>query len=102
MNPVLVSAPSNIALIKYMGKIEGSGNKPTNGSMSYTLENLRTFVRLTPIPGDKDQWQALVREDLQPLSLSEKGQQYICRRRNRLSRVGKRRCKALRHPHFSH
>jgi diphosphomevalonate decarboxylase len=74
MSPVLVSAPSNIALIKYMGKIEGSGNKPTNGSMSYTLENLRTFVRLTSIPGDKDQWQALVREDLQPLTLSEKGQ----------------------------
>lgn len=74
MNQVLVSAPSNIALIKYMGKIEGSGNKPTNGSLSYTLENLRTFVRLTEIGGDQDQWMPLVREDLQKIDLSEKGQ----------------------------
>lgn len=75
MKSVLVSAPSNIALIKYMGKIEGSGNKPTNASLSYTLENLRTFVRLTMIDGDQDQWKAFVREDLQPIDLSEKGQQ---------------------------
>ncbi|WP_413570292.1 diphosphomevalonate decarboxylase [Bdellovibrio sp. HCB117] len=75
MNQVLVSAPSNIALIKYMGKIEGSGNKPTNGSLSYTLENLRTFVRLTEIEGGKDQWKLLVREDLEKMDLSEKGQQ---------------------------
>ncbi|MFS4460232.1 diphosphomevalonate decarboxylase [Bdellovibrio sp. HCB2-146] len=75
MNSVTVSAPSNIALIKYMGKIEGSGNKPTNGSLSYTLENLRTFVRLTEISGPVDQWKAFVREDLTPIELSEKGQQ---------------------------
>lgn len=89
MNQVLVSAPSNIALIKYMGKIEGTGNKPTNGSLSYTLENLRTFVRLTEIEGAKiegtiiegtiiegtqDQWKPLVREDLEKIDLSEKGQ----------------------------
>ncbi|MBV2169985.1 MAG: diphosphomevalonate decarboxylase [Bdellovibrio sp.] len=75
MNQVLVSAPSNIALIKYMGKIEGTGNKPTNGSLSYTLENLRTFVRLTEIEGAEDQWKPLVREDLEKIELSEKGQQ---------------------------
>ncbi|NUN07515.1 MAG: hypothetical protein HUU57_17360, partial [Bdellovibrio sp.] len=63
MNQVLVSAPSNIALIKYMGKIEGTGNKPTNASLSYTLENLRTFVRLTEIEGGQDKWQALVRPE---------------------------------------
>lgn len=74
MNQVLVSAPSNIALIKYMGKIEGSGNKPTNASLSYTLENLRTFIRLTEIDGTQDQWQPLIREDLQKIDLSEKGQ----------------------------
>lgn len=74
MKPVLVSAPSNIALIKYMGKIEGTGNKPTNASLSYTLENLRTFVRVTPIAGQEDKWQALVREDLEKIDLSEKGQ----------------------------
>lgn len=75
MNSVLVSAPSNIALIKYMGKITDSGNKPTNSSLSYTLENLKTFVRLTAIDGPQDQWQALERDDLQKLALSEKGQQ---------------------------
>lgn len=75
MNPVLVSAPSNIALIKYMGKIENSGNKPTNASLSYTLENLRTFVRVTPISASLDQWQPLVRADLEKIELSEKGQQ---------------------------
>lgn len=75
MKPVLVSAPSNIALIKYMGKIENSGNKPTNASLSYTLENLRTFVRVTPIDGPADQWKPLIREDLEKLELSEKGQQ---------------------------
>lgn len=75
MNQVLVSAPSNIALIKYMGKIEGSGNKPTNGSLSYTLENLRTFVRLTEIEADQDQWKLLEREDLEKMNLSDKGQQ---------------------------
>ncbi|XGC82219.1 diphosphomevalonate/mevalonate 3,5-bisphosphate decarboxylase family protein [Bdellovibrio bacteriovorus] len=75
MKQVLVSAPSNIALIKYMGKIEGTGNKPTNGSLSYTLENLRTYVRLTEINEPKDRWQALVREDLEKIDLSEKGQE---------------------------
>lgn len=79
MKQVMVSAPSNIALIKYMGKIENTGNKPTNGSLSYTLENLRTFVRLTLLDGSEvqaaDKWQALVREDLEPLDLSAKGQE---------------------------
>lgn len=75
MNQVLVSAPSNIALIKYMGKIEGTGNKPTNGSLSYTLENLKTFVRLTEIASSEDQWKPLVRDDLEKIELSDKGQQ---------------------------
>lgn len=75
MNQVIVSAPSNIALIKYMGKIEGSGNKPTNGSLSYTLENLRTYVRLTELESGTDQWKALERDDLEKIELSEKGRQ---------------------------
>ncbi len=75
MKPVLVSAPSNIALIKYMGKVEGQGNTPTNASLSYTLDNLKTFVRLTILNEGPDQWKAFVREDLQEINLSEKGQQ---------------------------
>ena len=40
------SAPTNIALIKYMGKIAGAGNVPTNASLSYTLDHLKSFVEL--------------------------------------------------------
>jgi diphosphomevalonate decarboxylase len=68
-----VSMPSNIALIKYMGKTQVHGNLPTNASMSYTLEKLRTFVLLEE--SDQDQWSPLVRDDLYPLELSEKGKQ---------------------------
>lgn len=38
-------APSNIALIKYMGKTE-SGNRPLNPSLSYTLSHLTSMVNL--------------------------------------------------------
>lgn len=75
MNSIEASAPSNIALIKYMGKIEGTGNKPANASLSYTLESLRTFVRLTPIEGDRDQWAPLSGSGLIALELSAKGQE---------------------------
>lgn len=86
------SAASNIALIKYMGKISGSGNRPTNASISYTLDQLRTFVQLTPIkeltPDDlksknltevevnskQDLWRPLTGKGFSSLQLSEKGQ----------------------------
>ncbi|MFP5519782.1 MAG: diphosphomevalonate decarboxylase [Bdellovibrionia bacterium] len=71
--PVEVSAPSNIALIKYMGKVDTQLNRPSNASLSYTLENLRTYVRITPIDAAEDQWQPLKREGLQAIELSEKG-----------------------------
>ena len=51
----LASAPSNIAVIKYMGKT-GQGNNPTNGSLSLTLNSLRTFVELTESPKSEDSW----------------------------------------------
>lgn len=72
---VEASAPSNIALIKYMGKTDTSSNKPSNASLSYTLENLRTYVRLTAIEGANDRWQSLQGATLTPMELSEKGQQ---------------------------
>lgn len=71
---VEASAPSNIALIKYMGKSDLSENKPTNSSLSYCLENLRTFVRIKK--NDKlknDTWSCLQRENLRKIELSEKG-----------------------------
>ncbi|MFZ4403529.1 MAG: diphosphomevalonate decarboxylase [Pseudobdellovibrionaceae bacterium] len=52
---VEASAPSNIALIKYMGKIAGTqDNTPTNASFSYTLEHLRTTVRISSLDGATD------------------------------------------------
>ncbi|MEK7355428.1 MAG: diphosphomevalonate decarboxylase [Bdellovibrionota bacterium] len=40
-------APSNIALIKYMGKIDGgAANQPTNTSLSFTLGHLKSIVQL--------------------------------------------------------
>lgn len=74
MSWVEASAPSNIALIKYMGKSDVGSNKPTNASLSWTLENLRTFVRIQIDHEFKqDQWNPFCREDLRPLKLSEKG-----------------------------
>ena len=52
-------APSNIALIKYMGKKNVSGNIPINSSLSFTLENLLSSVVLETQPGKKDFWEPL-------------------------------------------
>ncbi len=51
-----VSMPTNIALIKYMGKKDAGLNIPDNSSFSYTLDHLTTTVSLTPIEGNHDQW----------------------------------------------
>ncbi|MDR0677750.1 MAG: hypothetical protein LBF57_03725 [Holosporaceae bacterium] len=45
-NKWICRAPSNIALIKYMGKLRG--NIPCNSSLSYTLDRLATEVALEP------------------------------------------------------
>lgn len=46
MNRIRVRAPSNIALIKYMGKEDVTRNLPSNPSLSMTLSNLCTVVEL--------------------------------------------------------
>jgi len=71
---VEASAPSNIALIKYMGKVNTADNSPCNSSLSYTLEHLRTFIRIQKTDGlTADQWKPFERSDLRPIELSEKG-----------------------------
>ena len=55
------SAPSNIALIKYMGKTDYNGNKPTNSSLSYTLTHLNTHVEIEPKTASKRYGRALRR-----------------------------------------
>ncbi|NCN95571.1 MAG: diphosphomevalonate decarboxylase, partial [Bdellovibrionales bacterium] len=58
-----VSAPSNIALIKYMGKTDRVGNLPTNPSLSVTLEELRTSVRVSKLSQEgEDDWKPLMEE----------------------------------------
>lgn len=67
-------APSNIALIKYMGKKDASSNIPNNDSLSYTLNKLTSSVALEAIPGKKDSWDSLNTPGLAPFELSEKAQ----------------------------
>ncbi len=61
------SAPSNIAIVKYMGK-ESRENAATNPSLSMTLEDFRTSVEISLIDEPADRW-----EPLGEWSLSEKG-----------------------------
>lgn len=64
-------APSNIALVKYMGKQDSFLNIPTNASLSYTLNHLVTAVELEYDPNlTDDQW-----EPLEQLNLSPRGQE---------------------------
>jgi diphosphomevalonate decarboxylase len=65
------SAPSNIALIKYMGKTESSGNRPANPSLSFTLSHLITEVELAE--GAVESWKALEKEGFS-VHLSQKGE----------------------------
>lgn len=52
------SAPANIALVKYMGK--ETGNQATNPSLSLTLKDFRSTVRLTASEkSGADRWEPL-------------------------------------------
>lgn len=67
------SAPANIALIKYMGKLDTSKNLPLNASLSYTLDHCRTFVDVE-INHDKiDHWLPLEMANAPAMQLSEQG-----------------------------
>ena len=68
---MIYKSPSNIALIKYMGKIEG--NIPTNPSLSYTLDHLISGVELEPVETE-DVWEPLIGGDWIPLSMSKEEQ----------------------------
>jgi diphosphomevalonate decarboxylase len=53
------SAPSNIALIKYMGKESGAGNVAVNPSLSMTLGEFRTNVEVERASNGPDRWEPL-------------------------------------------
>lgn len=74
-------APSNIALVKYMGKSDVAVNQALNSSLSYTLSHLQSEVEVTLLADSGsdllqntiatlDQWQAWDKNSIQ---LSEKG-----------------------------
>ena len=65
-------APSNIALIKYMGKIKTAGNRPTNPSLSYTLSHFITEVQIEK--ASKDSWEPLEKKGFY-VRLSEHGRE---------------------------
>jgi diphosphomevalonate decarboxylase len=71
---IFAEAPSNIALIKYMGK--GAGNQPLNPSLSLTLPNFRSRVEIHPQGAEdqyQDQWRPLEVPPWKSPSLSDKG-----------------------------
>lgn len=70
----LALAPANIALIKYMGKKDKSSNLPENSSLSYTLNDMLSTVKLECIPGRKDLWEPLNIPGAADFSLSLAGQ----------------------------
>lgn len=72
---VQAEAPSNIALIKYMGKIDSEKNRPTNSSLSFTLDHLRTRVVIEAIETPNDRWRSLTADGFTPIELSEAGSQ---------------------------
>ena len=67
-------APSNIALIKYMGKNDAKRNIPYNSSLSYTLEDLQSFVEIESHNGTDDFWEPLEVPAAHPFDLHEKAQ----------------------------
>ncbi len=50
---VIAFAPSNIAIIKYMGKADAASNLPANGSLSMTLSGLGTWMEIHARPVGK-------------------------------------------------
>ncbi|CAM4483806.1 MAG: hypothetical protein LEGION0403_FIIPPAGN_01572 [Legionella sp.] len=82
----LAHAPANIALIKYMGKKDESSNNPDNSSLSYTLNNLLSTVKLEQIDAAHDAWEPLVVPGQAKLALSELGETKFL---NHLARIKK-------------
>lgn len=63
------SAPSNIALIKYMGK--KTDGQPVNSSLSYTLHHLQSYVEIEE--AEKDSWERLSSIAVEEWTLNREG-----------------------------
>jgi diphosphomevalonate decarboxylase len=51
---IAARAPTNIALVKYMGKVDAHLNLATNPSLSMTLDQLSSIAEISPIEGDSE------------------------------------------------
>ncbi len=64
---LLARAPSNIALLKYMGKARSDLNVPAHGSLSMTLQGLASYAEVTQSKGNEDRsvqdWPELLSSD---------------------------------------
>lgn len=84
----LAKAPANIALIKYMGKKDALSNVPDNASLSYTLNNLISTVRLEPISHTHDLWRPLITPECdKEFSLKKLGQERFIAHLQRLKKI---------------
>lgn len=85
-------APANIALIKYMGKKDENANNPDNSSLSYTLNNLLSTVKLEQIDAKEDVWEPLITPGDAEFALSDAGKtkflNHLARIKNRFGYEG--------------
>jgi len=81
----LGTKPSNIALIKYMGKRDIAFNKPSNASFSWTLPHLKTQVTLTISDKPLDTWSPLQTDF--PFEMSSTGLQKYLNHLNRIKEL---------------
>lgn len=77
-------APSNIALIKYMGKRDKNSNLADNPSLSYTLDHLVTTVTLEATSQKEDTWKPLAQDGNIKFNLSITAQQRYIQHLERL------------------
>lgn len=75
MRQWLAHAPANIAVIKYMGKNDQATNIPSNPSLSFTLNQLKSSVSLELHSGKHDFWEPLEIPGIDHFALSQEGQQ---------------------------
>ena len=77
-------APSNIALIKYMGKKDATTNLPDNPSLSYTLNHLVSSVMMETQSGKTDFWEPLAAPGAELFELNVMAQQRYLNHLNKL------------------
>ncbi len=70
---IVTRAPSNIALMKYMGKLDSQKNIPDNPSLSMTLSRLCTVVEVEVTRGEAESRWVAEAPRFRPLDLSRGG-----------------------------